>query len=220
MNYALSLIYSDLGRIDTVLNRTLHIEAPKGAKSILLHSCCAPCSTAIIECLMDNDIEPTIFYYNPNIYPRTEYDLRKRENIRYAQSLDLKFIDADYDHEAWLKETQYMGHEPERGSRCMVCFKIRLAKTAQYTMENGFSLFTTTLASSRWKDLKQITEAGRYAAALFPGVTFWERNWQKDGLTERKNYLTKVYDFYRQRYCGCEFSLRDANRQGELKEGK
>ena len=167
---------------------------------------------------MDNNIEPAIFYYNPNIYPSEEYELRKAENIRYARSLDLRFIDADYDHSEWLKETRHMGDEPERGARCMVCFKLRLAKTAQYARENGFHLFTTTLASSRWKDLKQITEAGRYAASLFPGIVFWEQNWRKYGLTERKNYLTKAYDFYGQRYCGCEFSLRDADKRGQGKK--
>ncbi|MBQ8673280.1 MAG: epoxyqueuosine reductase QueH [Bacteroides sp.] len=175
---------------------------------LLLHSCCAPCSSAIIEWLLQNDIRPTVFYYNPNIFPREEYDKRKDEAIRFVTSQGLEFIDADYDHAAWLCEMSGLEQEPERGSRCQRCFDLRLCETARYAATHGFNLFTTTLASSRWKSLEQINRAGRLAAERHPGTTFWERNWRKGGLQERRNQLLKQYAFYNQLYCGCEFSIR------------
>ena len=98
--------------------------------------------------------------------------------------------------------------EPERGGRCLKCFTLRLTETARYAAEHGFSVFTTTLASSRWKSLEQINDAGRHASALYPGTIFWEQNWRKGGLQDRRNQLLKEYDFYNQQYCGCEFSMR------------
>ena len=89
---------------------------------------------------------------------------------------------------------QGLEHEPERGSRCLKCFTLRLTETARYASEHGFSVFTTTLASSRWKSLEQINEAGCRAAALYPGTLFWEQNWRKGGLQERRNQLLKEYD--------------------------
>ncbi|MBN2482155.1 MAG: epoxyqueuosine reductase QueH [Bacteroidales bacterium] len=194
----------------------LKLNIPGCASEVMLHSCCAPCSVAIAECLIDNNIKPTVFYYNPNIYPREEYEIRKAENIRMTQSLGIQYIDGDYDHYGWLQLTKELRHEPEGGKRCLLCFKIRLIETARYAHNNGFSVFTTTLASSRWKSLEQITEAGRYAAGLYPDLMFWEQNWRKYGLTERRKELTERYDFYNQQYCGCEFSLRDSNKWRKL----
>jgi predicted adenine nucleotide alpha hydrolase (AANH) superfamily ATPase len=96
--------------------------------------------------------------------------------------------------------------EPERGARCLQCFKLRLTTTALYAAENGFNDFATTLTSSRWKNFEQIKEAGLFAASLFPGLTFRAQNWRKGGLSERRNELVKKYGFYNQSYCGCEFS--------------
>lgn len=183
-------------------------EVPGGADRVLLHTCCAPCSSAIIECLMQHHVEPVIYYCNPNIFPREEYLIRKDECTRYAKALGLDIIDADYDHEAWRKQMAGMEQEPERGGRCLRCFRMRLADTARYAAEKGFSVITTTLASSRWKSLEQINEAGRAAAALYPGVTFWEQNWRKGGLSERRATIIREYGFYNQQYCGCEFSMR------------
>ena len=101
-----------------------------------------------------------------------------------------------------------MEQEPERGGRCLRCFKMRLLDTARYAHEHGLSVITTTLASSRWKSLEQIEEAGRYATACYPDVTYWEQNWRKGGLSERRIAIIKEYDFYNQKYCGCEFSMR------------
>ena len=188
--------------------KKLELKAPHGVDKVLLHTCCAPCSSAIIECMMQNNITPVIYYCNPNIYPFEEYKIRKDECTRYAESLGLEIIDADYNHEVWLEEMKGLENEPERGGRCLRCFKMRLVDTARYAHERGLKVITTTLASSRWKSLQQIEEAGRYAESVYPDVTYWTQNWRKGGLSERRIEIIKQYNFYNQRYCGCEFSQR------------
>jgi predicted adenine nucleotide alpha hydrolase (AANH) superfamily ATPase len=195
----------------------LKLNIPNNENKVLLHSCCAPCSSAIIECLLANNIRPTLFYCNPNIYPVEEYEIRKSENKRYATALGLDFIDADYDHDKWLSVMCNLENEPERGKRCLKCFTLRLMRTAKYASENGFYLFTTTLASSRWKSLEQINEAGHKAAEAYPNTCFWEQNWRKGGLSERRIQIIKEYDFYNQQYCGCEFSLKQTKEWREKK---
>ena len=159
---------------------------------LLLHACCAPCSSAIVEWLLNNGYCPTIFYYNPNIYPREEYEIRK-----------------DYDHEGWLNGVCGLENQPERGLRCEQCFTLRLTVAARKAQELGIELFATTLASSRWKSLEQIERAGHAAEQAVPGTRFWAKNWRKGGLQERRNQLLKEYGFYNQQYCGCEFSMRN-----------
>ncbi len=191
---------------------------------ILLHCCCAPCSAAIIEWMMNNDITPTLFYCNPNIYPEEEYLIRKNELNKYAEKLNLKVIDADYDHQSWKDwacknlGTSELQQYPERGSRCLECFKLRLLATAKKCKELNIEKFTTTLASSRWKSLDQINEAGNWAAkrvneenneVLNTTVAYWDKNWRKGGLQDRRNALLKENGFYNQQYCGCEFSMRE-----------
>ena len=182
------------------------LNIPMGQTEVLLHTCCAPCSSAIIECLLNNGIRPVIYYCNPNIYPLEEYLVRKEECTRYAKALGLDIIDDDYDHEAWLEAVKGLENEPERGGRCLRCFKLSLLRTAEYARDNGFKVITTTLASSRWKSLDQINEAGEWACAQVSGVVWWDRNWRKGGLQERRLQIIKEYDFYNQLYCGCEFS--------------
>ena len=138
-------------------------EVPFGETKVLLHTCCAPCSSAIIEHLMKHGVTPVIYYCNPNIYPREEYEIRKDECTRYAQALGLEIIDADYDHENWLEAVRGLESEPERGGRCLKCFKLRLLRTAEYAATHGIRVITSTLASSRWKSLEQINEAGTWA---------------------------------------------------------
>ena len=194
------------------------ISAPMGEKTVLLHTCCAPCSSAIIEALMQNGITPVIYYCNPNIYPAEEYEIRKNECTRYAQSLGLEIVDADYDHENWLEAVKGMENEPERGGRCLKCFRLRLLRTAEYARQRGIKVITTTLASSRWKSLDQINEAGFWAVDeinnnknIVPpddSVIWWDQNWRKGGLQERRLQIIREYDFYNQLYCGCEFSMR------------
>jgi predicted adenine nucleotide alpha hydrolase (AANH) superfamily ATPase len=173
---------------------------------LLLHTCCAPCSAAIIEYLLQKEIRPALFYFNPNIYPLEEYEIRKNECSRYARKWGLEMIDGDYNHDGWLKNVSGLEKELERGKRCLECFRMRLSATARMAHENGFDTIATTLASSRWKDLAQIAEAGKQAVASYPDITFWDKNWRKDGLSERRNVLLKENGFYNQSYCGCEFS--------------
>lgn len=185
------------------------VEVPGGEERVLLHTCCAPCSSAIVECLLQHGIRPTIFYCNPNIYPFEEYRKRKDECTRYAESLGLEIVEADYDHDEWLGCVRGLENEPERGGRCLKCFRMRLRKTAEYARDHGYKVITTTLASSRWKSLDQIETAGLDACADIPGVTYWTQNWRKGGLSERRTAIIKEMDFYNQTYCGCEFSIRD-----------
>ncbi len=188
------------------------IQAPMGEKTILLHTCCAPCSSAIIEALIQNGITPVIYYCNPNIFPKEEYEIRKDECTRYAEALGLEIIDADYDHEGWLQQMVGMENEPERGGRCLKCFKLRLLRTAEYAQKRGIKVISTTLSSSRWKSLEQINEAGEWACGSIRqnegDVIWWDRNWKKGGLQERRLQILKEFDFYNQLYCGCEFSMR------------
>lgn len=179
-----------------------------GCSRVLLHACCAPCSSAIAEWMLQNGVRPTIFYFNPNIFPRHEYDIRKAESKRHAESLGLEWVDGDYNHDSWLDAVRGLEREPERGCRCLQCFRFRLLETAKEAQRLGFIHFTTTLASSRWKSIEQITEAGLAAQASVPGTVFWAQNWRKGGLSDRRNQLLREYAFYNQQYCGCEFSQR------------
>ena len=189
---------------------------PEDCDRVLLHACCAPCSSAIVEWLVQHDVCPTIYYYNPNIWPREEYENRKQESKRHAESLGLGWIDGDYDHDAWLEGVCGLESEPERGRRCEQCFTLRLTATARKAAELGIPYFATTLASSRWKSLDQINRAGLMAEQVVNvqrstfnvQCKFWPQNWRKGGLQERRNQLLKEYNFYNQQYCGCEFSMR------------
>ncbi len=157
---------------------------------------------------MKEEYTPVVFFFNPNIAPREEYEKRKTELIHHCKRLNLEFYDADYDHESWLTAVQGLENEPERGKRCEVCFRVRLLAAAQKAKALGIDCFTTSLASSRWKSLEQINAAGKFASEQ-TGVRFWDRNWRKGGLQERRNELLKLYGFYNQTWCGCEFSKRD-----------
>ncbi len=183
---------------------------PEDCNQVLLHACCAPCSSAIVEWLLAHEVQPTIFYYNPNIYPRTEYDIRKDESKRHAESLGIRWIDGDYNHQSWLSGVCGLEGEPERGRRCEQCFTLRLTAAALEAKRLGIRYFATTLASSRWKSLEQIERAGHRAEQVAEGTVFWAQNWRKGGLQERRNQLLKEYQFYNQQYCGCEFSMRPA----------
>lgn len=182
---------------------------PPAEGRLLLHACCAPCSLAIVECLLQNGIRPTLFFYNPNIFPEEEYLHRKEEIIRYAKLQGIDCMDADYDHQQWLEDVCGLENEPERGARCLRCFYLRLKRSAEYAHEHGFSVVATTLATSRWKSLEQVSQAGRLAVEPFEDLVFWGENWRKWGLQQRRSELLQRYQFYNQNYCGCEFSKRD-----------
>ncbi|MCS5591636.1 MAG: epoxyqueuosine reductase QueH [Gammaproteobacteria bacterium] len=187
------------------------LSPPNGEKRLLLHSCCAPCAGEIMEAVASADIETTIFFYNPNIHPVDEYELRKEENVRFAKKLGMEIVDGDYDKDEWFGRTKGQEDEPERGARCTTCFDMRFEVTAKYAKEHGFDLISSTLGISRWKDMNQINGCGHRSGALY-GVPYWDFNWRKQGGSSRMLELSKKEKFYQQEYCGCVYSLRDSNR--------
>ena len=138
---------------------------PNGGKKLLLHSCCAPCSGEVMEAISASGIEYTIFFYNPNIHPKKEYEIRKNENIRFAEKLGIPIVDADYDVDNWYERAKGMEYEPERGKRCTMCFDMRFERTALYAYEHGFDTITSSLGISRWKNFDQINDSGLRAVA-------------------------------------------------------
>tara|TARA_Y100000817_G_scaffold197967_1_gene154925 strand:- start:677 stop:1345 length:669 start_codon:yes stop_codon:yes gene_type:complete len=188
------------------------LEIPNKEKKLLLHSCCAPCAGEIMEAVAASGIETTIYFYNPNIHPKEEYEIRKDENIRFAEKLGFHFIDADYDKDNWFDRVKGLEDEPERGERCTVCFDMRFERTALYAYENNFKIFATTLGISRWKDLDQINNSGLRAANRYNSLGFWDFNWRKQGGSSRMLEISKKEKFYKQEYCGCVYSLRDTNK--------
>jgi epoxyqueuosine reductase len=186
---------------------------PFDAKKVLLHSCCAPCACSIMETMKKNKIECTVFFYNPNIDTLNEYNIRKEENIRFAEKLNMKFIDGDYinDKDKWLDYIAGYENAPERGNRCTLCFEMRLKVTAEYAVNNNFKIFTSSLGISRWKDFEQVSKCGDDVAEKFIDLTYWKHNWRKQGGSKRMSELTKLEGFYRQQYCGCIFSKKQSD---------
>ncbi len=198
------------GAMTSVVREKLSL--PNGHDKLLLHSCCAPCSGETMEAMLASDIDFTIFFYNPNIHPQKEYDLRKEENIRFAEKHGVPFIDADYDTDNWFARARGLENEPERGARCTACFDMRFERTALYAHEHGFKVITSSLGISRWKDMAQINGCGIRAAARYPDMIYWDYNWRKKGGSARMIEISKRENFYQQEYCGCVYSLRDTNR--------
>jgi predicted adenine nucleotide alpha hydrolase (AANH) superfamily ATPase len=194
-------------------------QIPKPGTRILLHSCCAPCSGAMIEEMKQiMDLDVTIFFYNPNIHPKKEYEIRKEENVKYATKHNIPFVDCDYDSSSWFKRMTGFELEPERGVRCSACFDMRMEVSAAYAVQHGFPYFTTTNATSRWKDDLQVNLSGIRAASFYQQrdnnpeiVQFWVYNWKSDRMTRRKYEVSVEERFYKQEYCGCSYSLRDSN---------
>jgi predicted adenine nucleotide alpha hydrolase (AANH) superfamily ATPase len=184
---------------------------PEPGSRMLLHVCCAPCSGGIIEVLKSAGWNFTVFFYNPNIYPFEEYDRRKREVMRYVQKIGLDIIDADYENDYWDNLTQGMENEPERGKRCEMCFEMRLKKTAEIAKTEGFTHFATTLGISRWKDMEQVNRCGKDAEENYQDLIFLPYNWRKDGGVVRMEAIAKQENFYRQKYCGCKYSISNKN---------
>jgi predicted adenine nucleotide alpha hydrolase (AANH) superfamily ATPase len=164
-----------------------------------------------MEKMIGAGLDLTIFFYNPNIHPKKEYEIRKSENIRYADKLGIPFVDADYDVQNWFKRAKGLEWEPEKGIRCTMCFDMRFERTALHAHENGFKVFTSSLGISRWKDMDQINGSGTRAASHYPDLEYWTYNWRKDDGANRMYEIAKRENFYKQEYCGCIFSLRDTN---------
>lgn len=198
-------------RDDQSLTKHIDLALPENRKKLLLHSCCAPCAGELMEQMLLNGIDFTIFFYNPNIHPKKEYEQRKNENIRFAEKMNIPFIDADYDVQNWFSRVKGMEYEPERGIRCTACFDMRFERSALYAHENGFDIFTSSLGISRWKDMNQINDSGKRTAARYDDMVYWDYNWRKQGGSARMYEIAKREEFYQQEYCGCIYSLRDTN---------
>ena len=179
----------------------------KGEK-LLLHSCCAPCSSACLERLKEH-FSVTVLYYNPNIDERGEYEKRKAEQIRFLQETGwAEFIDCDHDAEAFINVSQGLENEPERGKRCYACYGLRLQKTAQTANENGFTWFCTTLSLSPYKNADWLNALGEKFANEY-GLRYLTSDFKKKGGYARSLQLSKEYGLYRQNFCGCKYSKRD-----------
>lgn len=176
--------------------------------TILLHSCCGPCSTACIERLKEY-ADVTILYYNPNIYPESEYIKRKNEQLRLLSILNIPYIDIDYDYDNWFNKTKYLSEEKEGGKRCSLCFAIRLEKTAEIAKENNYNYFATTLTVSPYKNSQVINPIG-IKIGEEKNIKFLPSDFKKKEGYKRSVELSKKYDLYRQHYCGCEYSLNES----------
>ena len=182
-------------------------------KKILLQSCCAPCSTAVIERLV-SDYEITILYYNPNIYPEEEYLKRKAEELKYIEIFNnknpenqIKFLDSDYESKKFYEKTKGFENAREGGARCAICFRLRLEKTASIAKQEGFDVFGTTLTVSPHKNAELINAIGLELQKEYD-VEFLVSNFKKQNGYKRSVELAKENDLYRQNYCGCEFALK------------
>ena len=180
------------------------------APSLLLHTCCAPCSSYCIEYL-SNYFNITVLYYNPNIYPESEYIHRKSEQIRLIGEMktkySVKFIDCDFESEKFYEAVNGMENCREGGERCFKCYRLRLTKAARVASQNGFDYFTTSLTISPLKNAGKINEIGEELANEY-GVKFLPSDFKKKEGFKRSIELSKEYNLYRQNYCGCKFSMR------------
>lgn len=179
--------------------------------SLLLHSCCAPCSSHCIEYL-SNHLEITVLYYNPNIYPKAEYEKRKAEQKRLISEMETKYpvkmLDCDFESEKFYEMAKGMEDCREGGERCFKCYRLRLEKTVQEAKIQSFDYFTTTLTISPLKNAQKINEIGNELSEEY-GVKFLPSDFKKREGYKRSIELSKAYNLYRQNYCGCVFSQAD-----------
>lgn len=194
-----------------VLDRTIKdIEKSGKVPKLLLHSCCAPCSSYVLEYL-SRYFDITVLYYNPNIYPPEEFGKRAAEQVRLADEMNLehpvKVVVADYDADEFYSAVRGREGDPEGGARCRICFELRLGKAADYASKHGFDYFTTTLSISPLKNAAVISEVGAHMAEKY-GVAYLFSDFKKRGGYKRSCELSAQYGLYRQDYCGCVFSVR------------
>lgn len=183
---------------------------------VLLHACCAPCSSACLEKLAALS-EITLFFYNPNIIPREEYDYRLAELRRLIREMPLPrqiaIVEGEYDPERFLAFARALADEPERGARCQKCIRMRLARAAQAARETGADYFATTLTLSPHKDAPFINACGEEIAAE-TGTAWLPTDFKKQEGYKRSIELSRIYCLYRQSFCGCPFSREQAQREG------
>ena len=180
---------------------------------LLLHICCAPCSTHVVEVLREG-YDLTGFFYNPNIHPEGEYRLREEEMRKYARRIGLEVVCQEYDDNRWLEIVKGLEDAPEGGERCFLCYRMRLEKAAQYAKEHGYRFFTTTLSISPHKNAPRINEIGSEVAELY-GLQFHAADFKKKGGFERSVRMSREAGMYRQAYCGCIFSQREVVRRNK-----
>ncbi|MBP3344706.1 MAG: epoxyqueuosine reductase QueH [Clostridia bacterium] len=173
-------------------------------KKLLLHSCCGPCSTQVID-VLKKDYDITIYYYNPNLDTDEEYNLRLSEQKRFCKEVGIPVVEDGYNPEEFLSRVKGLENEREGGARCSVCFRLRLEKTAQKAKSLGFDLFGTTLTVSPHKNAEIINAIGK-AVEEKCSVEFLEGNYKKQDGYKKSIEFSKKYNLYRQNYCGCKFS--------------
>ncbi len=183
---------------------------------LLLHSCCAPCSSAVLERLSP-DFSITVFYYNPNITDEAEYRHRVAEERRligeFPSVRPIDLVEGSYDPERFFEIAQGLEDVPEGGERCRKCFALRLEETAKRAARDGYDFFTTTLSISPMKDAAALNEIGERIAASYDGLTFLPSDFKKRDGYKRSLELSREYDLYRQDYCGCEYSRNEREKQ-------
>lgn len=185
---------------------------------ILLHSCCGPCSSSVLE-LLSKYFDVTVLWYNPNLYPEAEYDKRLETQKQLIDAIAEDGVQAKLLVEPWRSEDYFsrikgLENEPEEGKRCLECFKIRLEETARIASERGFEWFCTTLTVSSRKDAVAINAIGREAEAKY-GVKWLPSEFKKREGNHRSIILSEKYGLYRQEYCGCVFSLVNREKNDE-----
>lgn len=177
--------------------------------SLLLHACCAPCSSYCLEYLA-KFFRITVFFYNPNIYPESEYTVRVKEIIRYINEKEtenpVSFIEGNFDPKEFYSAVKGFESCPEGGERCFLCYRLRLTETAKKARELGFEYFTTTLTISPLKNAQKINEIGEEIAGEY-GIKHLPSDFKKKNGYKRSIELSREFGLYRQNYCGCVYSL-------------
>lgn len=176
-------------------------------QNILLHSCCAPCTTFSSLDLVERDFKPTLFFYNPNIHPESEYKKREAEIKKWAELNQFDLVVGEYDLENWFQLMQGLENEPEGGERCKKCYAMRLRKTAQMAQKMGIDLMTTTLTISPHKKAEVINEIGQESSQAL-GIKHLDSDFKKQDGYKKSCELSEKYGFYRQDYCGCVFTMK------------